>query len=379
MPASSSVDSSTLSYARIRLRWCARALVDLLRRWSVYLTVGVLVLGSSGNGAVAAMSGMTAWSVLPLFQATQSSPGGLALVVLAHSLVGAVVTWGLRPLLWPRAWAEAEAALPIAPRQQLQSDFTVVAFALVPLFCTYTAGALVWAGRSPSWMHGEWHLAIPALLMSMSLSIGWGVLIVQGMRRSPTSTRTPSTSRTSRAASTRPLSPWLVLVAWPMRRGPAGRTGRMFAWALAVLLACTTAPWRWPQWASWWLAAFAALSLVFTTRLNALATDELAALHAHCAPLPLDARTLLRARRAVAMLPQCVAQLALVASLVLARLPVRPAVLSACMLAMVAGSAMQVVSTTSVEGSRPADPAHRVSFWLFTLVLVVALATEVLR
>jgi len=359
----------------MRLRWCRGALVDLLRRWATYLVVGVMVLGSSGNGALAAMSGLAAWSVFPLFRATAQSFAVLAAIAALHSCAGAVVVWGLRPLLWPRQWLEAEAALPIDPRDRLRSDIAVTGFALVPLFCVYAAGAMVWRTQSPPWMRGEWVAALAALVVSTGLSLLWGVLIVRHLRHRPRSLARTKASTPSADASR--VSTLRALVVAPLLRGPARRSARMLMLGSAVLLGIGGVLWRWPAGASWWLAAFAALSLVVSTRLNVLVTDELAPLHQHAACLPVSLHALLRARRWLALLPQLVGQVALCMLASRSGHGLRPAVLIADMLALFAGSAAQVVFTTQVDGHRATDPAHRVSYWLFTLVLGVVLATEV--
>ncbi len=378
MPAPCPTDSANarLSYARMRLLWCRGALVDLLRRWAAYLVVGVMVLGSSGNGALAAMSGLAAWSVFPLFRATTQSLALLAAMAVVHSCAGAVVVWGLRPLLWPRQWVEAESALPIDPRDRLRSDIAVTGFALAPLLCAYAAGALVWRAQSPPWMHGEWGAAVAALVVSTGLSLLWGVLIVRNLRHRP-----PSLSRARAAtpsAHAARMSVLGALVVAPLLRGPARRSARMLMLGTAVLLGANAALWCWPARAAWWLAAFAALSLIVSTRLNVLVSDELAPLHQHAASLPISLQALLRARRLLALLPQFVGQAAL-CLLVNAsgQGGMRPLVFIADMLALLAGSGAQVVFTTQVDGHRATDPAHRVSYWLFTLVLGVVLATEV--
>jgi len=370
---------STLSYTRVRLRWCLAALIDLLKRWGVYLSVGVVVIASSGNGALAAMSGLTAWSVLPLMRASQEPLGWIPVVAAAHSLAGAVIVWGLRPVLWSRAWSEAENALPIDPAQRRMSDLLVVTLGLAPLFCAYIAGTVVWVGRSPAWMQGGWALSFFGLMLSMALSVAWGSLILSSMRRPPRAAPAGRVRKTTFTATRQRMSPIAALVVLPLLRGPAGRAGRLLLASVVALLLVDAALWRWTEFASWWLAAFAALALVLTTRLNGVVTSDLTPVHLACAQLPLAPATLLRARRVVALLPQFIGQLMLLVALLPARHSVRPAVLAAFMLTAIAGAIHQVVTTTAIEGQREQDPAHRVSIWLFILVLLVALASEVIR
>lgn len=380
MPAA--LHPPALSYTRVRLGWCLAALIGQLRRWGIYLGVGVVVLGGTGNGAVAAMSGLTAWSVLPLIRVSQEPFGWTPLVAAAHSLAGALVVWGLRPLLWSRAWNEAERALPIAPAQRRLSDLLVVTLGLAPLFGAYVAGTVVWIGKSPAWMQGgwaSWASFFVGLLMSMTLSVAWGGLILSSMRRPLRSGPAGRLLRTASAPARRGLSPFSAVVVLPLLRGPADRAGRLLLASVVALLLVDAALWRWPGLAAWWLAAFAALALVLTTRLNSVVTSDITPLHLACTPLALAPATLLRARRVVALLPQFVGQAMLLVALVPVRHAVRPAVLVAYMLAAIAGAIHQVVTTTAIEGLREHDPAHRVSIWLFTLVLLVALASEVIR
>jgi hypothetical protein len=364
-----------LSYAYMRLRWCRAALADLLRRWAVYVVVGIVVLGGAANGALTAMAALAAWSVFPLLRATTQSLGILSATALLHSLAGALVIWGLRPVLWPRAWSDAEAALPIQPRDLIRSDIVVTGFALTPLLCTYAAGALVWRAQSPPWLQGEWLAGWAALALSAGLSLLWGVLIIRRLRHRPRSLARPSTRGST--AEVRRLSVHAALIVTPLLRGPAGRSASVLVLGTAVLLGIEGALWRWPALAAWWLAAFAASSLIASTRLNALLTDELAPLHQHAFCLPVALTSLLRARRAVALLPQVIAQLGLMLVLATIGHGLRTAVFTAYMLTLFTGSLAQVVATTRVEGHHTTDPAHRVSYWLFTLVLGVVLATEV--
>jgi hypothetical protein len=369
----------TLTYTRVRLRWCLSALLALLRRWGIYLIVGVLVLGSSGNGAIAAMAGMTGWSVLPLMRASREPVWWMPLIAAAHSLAGAVVMWGLRPVLWSRSWAEAENALPIDPREQRRSDVLVATLGLMPLFGAYVAGAFVWVGKSPPWMQGGWMLAFFGLALSMLMSACWGALILRSMRRSPRMSAARRVRKTVIKAPLESLSAITALVVLPLLRGPANRAGRLLVAGTLALLLVDAALARWTGLAAWWLAGFAALAFALTTRLNGVLTADLAPVHLACTPLPLSMQMLLRTRRTTALLPQLVGQAVLLAALVPSRHAVRPAVLAAYMLAAVAGAAHQVIATTSIDGPREQDPANRVSAWLFILVLLVALASEVIR
>jgi hypothetical protein len=368
--------ASHRGYVRVRLQASVRAIVELLRRWQVYIVVGLLVLGSAGNGALAAMSALTAWSVLPLLQASQASVASLLLTGTAHSMAGAVALWGLRPVLWPRAWLESENALPIEPRERRRADLLVVVLGLAPLFAVYAAGVLVWGARSPAWMHGGWVEALAALGLSMGLSVVWGLLILGSMRRVPSSAKRVASSR--RHGQRQTLQPLTALALLPLWRGPAQRTGRMMLVVLLALAMPCAAMAAWPDWASWSLAGFGALAFVFSSRLSVLASQELAPLHLQAAALPVVPGRLLLARRTMVLIPQVAAQFLCLAALTSQPRPLRPGVLAAFMCVLLAGSIVQVLLTTDQGGHRSTDPAHRVSQWLFTLVLILCLASEVI-
>ena len=170
-----------------------------------------------------------------------------------------------------------------------------------------------------------------------------------------------------------------------MTRGPARRTGRWLIGLTASLLATDAAmasvhgQLAGAGSSSWCLAAWGLVSLIGTSRLYALIRRELAPVHDACAPLPISARQLLQARRLLALLP-------LVAVLVWmhfdwwrAESAVRPAVAGAYLLVSLLGHAWQLVdsaqpSTSNQEKNQAQGQAVR---WVFTLVLLTALATEV--
>lgn len=373
MPAAS-------AYGRMRLRWCLATLLAFLRRWGAYIAVGLLVLGGSGDSAIDAMKALAAWTVRPLVHAAAQPAWLAATGALAHAMAGALVVWGLRPLLWPRAWGDAERALPIPPAQTRRSDALVVTTALLPLFGTYLAGALVWAvesrGRLPNGL-----AAAGWLLVSMGVSVVAGIAILQRMRRAPRpAAAAQAPVRSSRGPGLR-LPAWWALVLLPLWRGPARRSGRLLV-ASALLLPGLGLPIAfWPGLAAWWLGALAALGLLATSRLVGLVTLELAPLHREAVALPI-APTRLRAwRRVVALLPLSVALAVSVPVAVLRVAGLRPAVLCAFALVAWGGAAWQVMLSTTPASlaARAEDPAARVAGWLFTLVLLLALASEVVR
>ena len=204
-----------------------------------------------------------------------------------------------------------------------------------------------------------------------------------------------------------PLCPAWVLSALPLWRGPARRTGRLMLLGSLVLLGVALA-WclgpatpggdfggqRSAWFGGWCLAGFALLSLLVSTRVNTLSRAELLPLVAACAVLPLSPKRLCRQRAALALLPCGLGVLGLLAMML--TLPpgvVRGPVAAAFLLACLAASTMEVLSAGmgaatgaavgDVAGAAMAvglatDAGNQASRWLLSLVMMVALATEVM-
>lgn len=355
-------------------------MVSLMRRWGIYVLVGLLVLGGSGPSAVA----LAAWSVLPLFQAARQSIGQALMLTLGYALVGGMVVWGLSPVLWPRAWAEAERALPIAERERRLSDLTVVLLGLTPLFAVYFAGAAIWLVKAPAWFQLVQSWALIMLFTSMALSLAFGVAILWWRRGLPlTSTpvwpgRKGRRHAVSASSGRQTLSSAMALVVIPLWRGPAQRSGRFFLLSLLALLTCDAGLMVWPLHASWWLAAFAALAQALMTRLNVLVSTELGALHDACAALPITGRWLQTARHAVVIAPLIIGQAMLLAALAYSPVAVQTTVWVAYLVALPLGNmALVAASSARSKMQQSEDAAALVSWWLVILVLSLALASEV--
>lgn len=375
---------SNLSYGQVRLAWCRMALVSLIRRWGIYVLVGLLVLGGAGSSAVAAMTAFAAWSVLPLFQSALQPIGRAFLMTFGYALVGGMVVWGLSPVLWPRAWAEAERALPIVEREQRISDLIVVLLGLTPLFAVYFAGATIWLVKAPAWFQPVQSWALGMLFTSMALSIVFGVAIV-ARRRGLAANSTPAWTgrkchRPALHASSKQqtLSSAVALVVIPLWRGPAQRSGRFFSLSFLALMSCVASLMVWPMYAPWWLAAFAALAQVLISRLNVLVSTELGPLHDACAALPISGLWLQSARHVVVMAPLIISQTMLLMTLTYSPVAIKSAVWVTYLVALPLGNmALVAASSARTDMQRSADAAARVSWWLLVLVLFLALASEV--
>lgn len=367
IPASASFPAS--SYHRMRLRWCAAALRELLRRWAVYIVAGLAMLGAFSAGAVDSVSAAAAWSVLPLFRAAaQPWWQGLA-TSLAHGLVGAGVAWALRPVLWPRSWREQEAALPIAARVRLASDLVVTALGLLPLWAVHAAGSAVWLARAPVWLDGKHALALAWVLASAALSLALGTAAVQALRRPDRIWRRMRTDAATRGSGLHTRKVFATLLWWPLLRGPAARAGRLMPAAALALMLLAAAPLQWGH-GSWWLAGFGLAGLAATARLHALLRLDLAPLHAACVQLPIPPRRLSLGRRLLALLPAVAGLLALPWVWRLGAAPLRPGLAGFYLAAALAGHGWLVATD-------PERAEEQVGRWLFTLVLLTAIASEV--
>lgn len=344
----------------MRLRWCALALRLFLRRWGVYLLVAALVVGAGANSPAHAIAGVAAWSVMPIFAAAQHGLAWLLAALLLQALLGLGCVWGLRSLLWPPRWRETEAALPIDPREQRRSDLVVVAVALLPLALLQAAGAgaLLTSQRSGA-------AAVLALAVANVSALGLGVALLQRMRR-PVGSGVVHASRTA-AGPVRGAWP-LSLLLRPLWRGPARRSGLWLLQGSALLMlpGCVLA--LWPVAVPWCLATVALVALMLATRLQTLSREEFMPLFDAAAVLPLWPARLEHGRVALCLLPLLPAALALLPGL--ARAALRPGVLLAYGVALCGACALEVLS-------QPREPSDKAARWLFSLVLCLALASEV--
>ena len=392
-----------LGYGGLRLRWCGAALRAFMARWGVYGVVAAALVGAGSDSPVASVAGVAAWTVLPLFRAA-SHPLALARVVLLQSALGGCLVWAMRPLLWNARWRAVERALPITAQALRRSDATVVALGLVPLLVLYALGAAAWWVQRPAWLlPWAWQAGAGwAVMVAGSGLAGWAVM--RAWRQAgprplrplqplgplgplgpalvglpPGAARladAPAGQQIARDAAAlvprRPQAWWWALPLW---RGPARRTG-----VTALLGSLGLAGWvlvglAWgpasglAAWQGWWLAGFAALGLMVSTRVNQLSRAEYQPLIDACAVLPLSRRALSVRRALWALLPLG-GPLALLAALLPwpdLRLPVA--------LAYLAANAAASVWEVAVPNT---DPAARASRWGVWLVLLVALASEVM-
>ena len=400
----SSQPTEPLRYGAMRLRWCGLALRAFLARWGVYLLVAAAVVGGGSANPLAAVAGLAAWLVLPLFWAA-SHGVWLAPAWCLQVACGAGLVWGARALLWSQAWGEAERALPLTRRDTLRSDALVVALVLSPLLLLYGLGAAALTLPTPAWLLPHRSLALLALAGVAAASIASGVLLLQaGRRGTPMSLRgnarkvdtttqaaAPETSKMPSMPSmpsmqlmsampallARGERPWPVaLLLLPLWRGPAQRCGQALAVGAVTLCAVPMGlAWR-PGWAGWWLAAFVVVSMAVTTRVATLARLGFADLHGAAAALPINPKLLHRARCGLALLPLVLGLCALAAVLLWAHATQAVGVRWPLMLLL---WATVCVGNTVEALAPPREAAEKSSRWLLTLALGVACASEATR
>ena len=270
--------------------------------------------------------------------------------------------------------------MPLAAADLRRSDGVVVLLVMAPLFSLYALGATTLLINDPAWLRDVRWMAVGMLVVVVTAAKGVGLMLLhhwrRPARRAPTTNPAVAAVQASqeRALIGRPrmltaLSVNKAMLLLPLVRGPARRAGLGMCGGGLVLCAPALGLWWAPQAAPWWLALFALLSLVVTTRVHTLARAELEPFWLDCSMLPVSLKRL-RLWRALGVL----SPLALGALLLIATLPasgVRWPVFAAYGLVVFLGSAWVVCSG-------PGHASSAASRWLFFLALSVALATEVM-
>lgn len=358
---------------------CRALLRRFIRRWVIYLTVGMLLLGGAGGATLPALKGLAAGAVAPLYRAVEQGASQAMGWALAYAIVGILVVWAQSPLLWPSAWREAERCLPLDHRLRRRSDAVVVGWAITPMLGMISLGSAVWFVQWPTWFREVWGrgLILWIIVLGTTWLVGMSVLDV---RRRGDARTGQGRFRTARHASAGRVSPWIALVALALLRGRARRSARHLILMLASLWTCAVALYLSPSWAPWWLAACAAIGQVFVTRLQPLMSAEWSAFEIELQWLPWPEKGLwvLQQRTVIGALMTgwCPLVLALMAS----GLRIKPGVLVAFGLVNLVGPWMLIRQSWATSRSNlPDDPAARVAWWVLTLVTSVALASEVVR
>lgn len=376
MPATSI--GKIISYHAVRSAWCRRRLASFLRKWGIYIVTGALVLGSSGSDPVATVTGLVSTAVLPLVWGMQQPIWIEAMVAIGYAGLGALLCWGMRPLLWAPAWRDIELSLPIAPRDKLRSDLIVLALALSPFYLLCLAGLSKWALSVPSQLRIQLLIAPAILLAALMLALMFGVVMLKAMRRSRRSpVRAETAKEFSKPSAWSRRHPRLhALFLMPLTRGPARRAARLLQLAPALLIAHFLLI-RFPGPASWWLALFALALLLLTTRLMALLEEDLEPVHATCLALPVDMQRLQLGRRLLALMPATVATALVLPILFVFIAALRPPVAIAFVALTWAGNLLEVLLGSRPPSAKSIEASTRITLWLVTLAVQIALASEI--
>jgi hypothetical protein len=316
--------------------------------------------------------------VTPIFYATVH-PIWLPPVLVAQTLLAVGLMWGLRSLLWFGPWAEAERALPLPAGELRRSDSVVVSLALAPLAGVCVLGAITFWSNDPPWLQGFRGWALGVLALWLLASVVLSVLLLQFLRRPLIADATArralrALQRDLTGASIKawqlPSMPMIqALLLLPLCRGPARRAGFGLCGSGVILCIAVLGLWLLPQAASWWLAAFAALSLTLTTRVHGLARDALEPLWMACTMLPLSVNRLRRWRAGVVLLAPLSCGF-----LLWTVLPVE----GVRWLVFTAYGGVLVLGHVLIVCNLPGRPSTVASRWLFFAAVAVALATEVM-
>lgn len=359
----------------------------------------VLVAGADSAWQIAttALGGLVA----PLLHAALLPLQWLALTAL-YGVVCTLPVWATRPLWWPRRWAEAERALPVAPAELRASDHRMLGWLLLPV------QGLLWAGMGVlAWERGRaapGALAWAALALTLSglAAVLMGAAWMQHLRRQQgvlhDTTHPPTQAwpwavfkhRASNGSGLRPTrharhpchtheallhrTAWPVaLLWWPLWRGQASRTARGLVLASAATPALAAAPLATPTATAWWLAALALVALAATAWLRARSEAELQTRWPQLCHLPIAPGRWRAARRGLVLAPVLLAftvGLLLTGPLLLTQ-SARPLVLLAYWSALLVGCWFEALTP-------PTDASQHAARAVLSLVLALALGSEVM-
>lgn len=374
-------DPNTISYSQMRFTGLKARLVNFLKRWAIYLSIGLIVLGGSIDGTLALMS----FLVAPLLQAPQQHLFHSLLICLGYGFVGGLIVLGLSPFLQPADWGEAERALPIKHLERVTSDLLVVILGLLPLIAIYFFGLVVWLIKLPAWLQVVWLKSILLLLTSIGLSIFFGFEILSYRRKLSIRSKLTLAISISKYLSGNlsekqsSLSGLMALLVLPLLRGYANRSAKIFVFTLVLLFGCVVALVIFPTWGSWVLVGFAVCSQTMTGRLNIELKLEMTQIKEACAYVPVRSEWLDKAFRTFVLIPHLLGILFLCVALTVFEMPIRFSVLSGFLLFGFFGNLALIVSSSKPPMlGKPEDPLAKVSWWLLILAISVALSTEVL-
>lgn len=373
---------SSFDYRKVRLAWCRARLREFLRKWGIYIVTGIGVLGISDSDPLATMTGVMAIATMPMVWALQQPAWICSLAVAGYAAFGALLLLGMSPLLWPVAWRDIEMSLPIRRSDKRRSDLAVIALALQPFYLLCAAGMLKWAAATHA-RPASLAFAVAALAVAFASSLAAG-LFMMDVKRRPARTkayRSLICVRSLVGKDYRNVRIAKALFVIPLMRGPARRAMHLLQASLLLLLFPALVSMR-PAMTAWWLGLFAPTLQILTTRLVSLLEEDLAPLHRSCISLPVNDARLKSGRRLLALAPSA-AGLTLVAAAVFAAVstttpPLRAPVALVYVLTAFASNLLEVLLGSRAKDLPAIEPSTRITLWLVTVVLQIALASEVL-
>lgn len=365
----------------MRSRWCLASLRAFLKRWGVYLAMAGLAFGAGASGGLAAVAAVAAWTVLPLcwvvarVQWTLPALAQLVLVLAWQAAASVALLRALRPMLWSAAWRDSEAALPLVASAVRRSDAAVSALALLLWWAVQGLGMANVLLQNPAWLRSARWAAPAALLFAQVL--GWalglrGLQAARGMAVGRLRRSVVGSAVSATAPSARPW--WWALLVLPVWRGTARAFGLWWASSVVLLILPSLLLWGQPGWASAIFAAWSVAALALTSRLSHLSRLALGPLlQLGASTLPLSLVAMERARRWQLLLPALGGAALLLASALLGpqAAQFRPAVLASWAL-------VAALSVWWASGQPPRQADEAALRWLLSLVIQLALSTEVL-
>lgn len=364
-----------IDYHRLRMLMCKAVVGEFLRRWGIYLVAGAAIFGAGSNAPLAAAMGLAGLLVLPL---TYAAHHGVLLVWAAvfYALLGWVPVALTRPLWWPRHWAAAERALPLAAGTLRRSDRVLALWVMLPWQGLLLLGvAAVWWHETPSLDAHRWWMVLAwamSALGSLGLSTAWmrAVRYLASVRSSKGHVMAGGVMRGAVASAIKPTAWFLALLFLPLVRGPAKRSAGTLIGGVLLAAGCALCALWTGIGLGWSLAALALVSLGATSMLRARTREELSPLLRAAAHMPLPLRDWARARTLLVLTPVACGLVAVLPGAL--RAPgLRSPVLWIYLLVLGLGC---VWDAAAAEAERPSS---RVARWLFSLALAIAIGSEV--
>ncbi len=174
-----------LDYTAMRMLTFRTALTDFLRRWGVYFAIVVLLFSAGSNAPVTIAAALAGTLVWPLRIAAAH---GAALIptTLAYAALGTLPVMLTRPLWWPRRWASAEHALPLAGDVIRRSDRLFALLMMTPWQAVLLIGGIgAWLNDDAGHAAADRWCALGGWAVSMLVAGAFACFVVAALTASP--------------------------------------------------------------------------------------------------------------------------------------------------------------------------------------------------